>query len=183
MMNGWRRIIKGLNRPRSSRVHNPPASMGTAVIAAVILAGTLLAGCGPQPADEDFTVLLGNIAIEENTLFLYEKEWVTPDQTDRVGELGLDPQTDFPNGYYVHDPGTEAISFQLTDETIYTFVAFEDLPFMEEGQDRNYTTEKIEEFLLYLAVYPDDPWPPTVLFFVEADGRGRVVSVTERFTP
>lgn len=40
-------------------------------------------------------------------------EWVTWEDGERIAELGLDPDRDMPNGYYLHDPGTGPLSLAL----------------------------------------------------------------------
>ena len=125
--------------------------------------------------------LAGYIVIEDNTLYLDEVEIVTTEDTDRITELGLTIENDLPSGYYIHNPIIETVSFELTDDTIYTFTDF-NLLFVENADsNRLYTTTKKKEFLKHLDTsYSDYPPAQKVPFFVEVTDE-KVVSVTEEF--
>lgn len=66
----------------------------------------------------------------------------------------------------------------MSNHTEYHFIAFEDLSFIEEGADRNYSTSKKEEFLEYINSYPDKA--AKVIFWVEVQD-GFVTSIREQF--
>lgn len=121
---------------------------------------------------------IGHITIEDNILYLDEIEWITEEDKDRIEELGLSRQNDMPNGYYIYNPSTEIKSFEIGNDTVYNFVAFEHLSFMNEGDDRNYSTNKKEEFIEYLQAYSDEA--ASVPFTVEVKN-GKVISITEQF--
>ncbi|MPN06907.1 hypothetical protein SDC9_154164 [bioreactor metagenome] len=72
-------------------------------------------------------------------------------------------------------------SFELTDDTIYTFTD-SNLLFVEDADsNRLYTTTKKKDFLKHLdASYSDDLPAQKVPFFVEVSD-GKIVSVTEEF--
>ena len=119
---------------------------------------------------------IGHINIEEDTLHLDEVEWVTDENQDRIKELGLS-QSDMPNGYYINNPSTDTVSFKIAEDTEYHFVALESLSFYREGEDRNYSTMKKEEFMEFLNNVKSD----RVVFWVEVKD-GFVVSIKEQFT-
>lgn len=118
---------------------------------------------------------IGHISIEKDTLYLDEVEWITVENQDRIKELELS-QSDMPNGYYIYNPSTEKISFKIGDNTEYNFVAYESFSFIKEGEDRNYTTTKKEEFIEFLNYVKSD----RVVFWVEVID-GFVVNITEQF--
>lgn len=138
----------------------------------------IFASC--KPADEvnsNKNSYIGHIKIENNTLYLDEIEWITNENKDRIKELGLSQHNDMPNGYYIYNPSIDTISFEIAKDTVYSFIATEDLPFIKKGEDRNYSTTKIEEFAEFLKrVNPD-----RAVFWVEVKD-GNVVSITEQFT-
>lgn len=119
---------------------------------------------------------IGHINIEEDTLNLDEVEWVTDENQDRIKELGLS-QSDMPNGYYINNPSTETVSFKITENTEYHFVALESLSFYKEGEDRSYSTTKKEEFMEFLNNVNTD----RVVFWVKVTD-DIVVSIKEEFT-
>ncbi|KGR79039.1 hypothetical protein [Ureibacillus manganicus] len=127
-------------------------------------------------ANPNKDLYIGHINIVEDTLILDEVEWITDENQDRITELGLS-QSDMPNGYYINNPSTDTVSFKIAEDTEYNFVVLQSLSFYKEGEDRNYSTTKKEEFMEFLNnVYSDK-----VVFWVEVKD-GFVVSIKEQFT-
>lgn len=118
---------------------------------------------------------IGHISIEKDTLYLDEVEWITDENQDRIKELELS-QSEMPNGYYIYNPSTDKMKFKLGENTEYHFIALESLSFIKEGDDRNYSTTKKEEFLEFLNHVKSD----SVVFWVEIKD-GSVVNITEQF--
>lgn len=118
---------------------------------------------------------IGHISIEKDTLYLDEVEWITDENQDRIKELELS-QSEMPNGYYIYNPSTDKMKFKLGEDTEYHFIALESLSFIKEGDDRNYSTTKKEEFLEFLNHVKSD----SVVFWVEIKD-GSVVNITEQF--
>lgn len=118
---------------------------------------------------------IGHISIEKDTLYLDEVEWITDENQDRIKELELS-QSEMPNGYYIYNPSTDKMKFKLDEDTEYHFIALESLSFIKEGDDRNYSTTKKEEFLEFLNHVKSD----SVVFWVEIKD-GSVVNITEQF--
>lgn len=118
---------------------------------------------------------IGHISIEKDTLYLDEVEWITDENQDRIKELELS-QSEMPNGYYIYNPSTDKMKFKLGENTEYHFIALESLSFIKEGDDRNYSTTKKEEFLEFLNHVKSD----SVVFWVEIKD-GAVVNITEQF--
>ena len=135
-----------------------------------------LFACNHTEADNPKKNLyIGHISIEEDTLSLDEVEWITGENQDRIKELGLS-QSDMPNGYLIYNPSPDTVSFKIDEDTEYNFVAFESLSFYKEGEDRNYRTTNIEEFLEFLDYVKTD----AAVFWVEVND-GIVVSIKEQF--
>ena len=140
-----------------------------------------IAGCTPKTEQPEPEALAGYIVIEGNTLYLDTVEVITLEDTERITELGLDQQDDMPNGYYINNPDTEKDSYDLTDETTYTFVDSNLLFIKDEGGNRSYTTTKKEEFIHYLSTsYSDLPPAQNVPFFIQVKD-GKVISIIEKF--
>lgn len=140
-----------------------------------------LAGCTPKQEQTEPESLVGYIIIEDNTLYLDRVEVIMIEDIEMIAELGLNQQEDFPNGYHIYNPETEKNTYNLTDETVYTFVDSNLLFVNNEDGDRSYTTTKKEEFIQHLsASYSDVPPAQTVPFFIEVKD-DNVISITEKF--
>ena len=125
---------------------------------------------------------VGHIVIENNILHFSEVEIVEWDDQKRVKELGLN-ESDFPNGYSIIHKNNGETSFELTDETIYTFTDVDHFFITEPESNRLYTTIKKDEFLKHLGEYNlnDIPLSDQKLpFFIEVMD-GKVISITEKF--
>ncbi|NEU31931.1 hypothetical protein GN156_14250 [bacterium LRH843] len=147
------------------------------VIVAVVVIGLM---ANPKQSNIITESLVGYIVLEENTLSLDEVEVVTMEDEDWIAELGLD-EGDMPNGYYIYNADVEKQTFELTNETTYTFVDYNLLFVKNEDGDRLYTTTKKEEFILHLnKSYSDSPPAQKVPFFIEVKD-GKVKSITEKF--
>lgn len=148
-----------------------------------LLLGLTMTGCTktgiPEPEYKSES-LVGYIVIKDNTLYLDEVEIVTREDNDRITELGLTIEHDLPDGYHIHNPISEIASFQLTDDTIYTFTDF-NLHFIKEADsNRIYETTKKQEFLeasSYQDVILEEQKIP---YFIVVDN-GKVISITEEF--
>jgi hypothetical protein len=123
---------------------------------------------------------VGHIVIEDNTLHFKEVEIVEWDDQEKVKELKLN-ESDFPDGYSIIDKDNGGTTFELTDETIYTFTDV-DLYFVNEPEsNRLYATIKKDEFLKHLGKLNDIPLSEQTLpYFIEAKD-GKVISITEKF--
>ena len=63
----------------------------------------------------------GYMVIENNTLFFDEVEIITSDDVERITELGLIEQRDYPNGFYILHLNKGIVEYELTDDTVYNF--------------------------------------------------------------
>ena len=122
----------------------------------------------------------GYIVIENNTLYFDEVEIITRDDVERIAELGLIEQRDYPSGFYINHLNKEIVKYELTDNTVYDFVDMT-LLFVKDEQNSHYSTTKKEEFIRYLnSTYDNYPPAQTVPFFIQVKD-GKVISVTEEF--
>jgi len=141
----------------------------------------LLEGCNSNKEQINPESLVGYIVIEDNTLYLDEVEVITSEDVEKIAELGLKEENDFPNGYYIHNPDSVITTYDLTDETVYNFVDFNLLFINDEDGDSSYTTTKKEEFIQHLSTsYYDEPPAQKVPFFIKVEG-SKVISITEKF--
>ena len=125
---------------------------------------------------------VGHIVIEDNILHFDEVEIVEWDDQERVKELGLN-ESEFPNGYTIIHKEQEEKTFELTDDTIYTFTDVYHFFISEPESNSLYTTTKKDEFLKHLGEYNLNDVPlskQTLPYFIEIKD-GKVISITERF--
>lgn len=158
---------------------------GVTLLLVSAIAFTLLV----NPAlEKETTMLAGYIVVDGDILHVDEVEVLTTEETARLLKLPLyDPErleelgigeANMPNGYYLHDPGSDTMSLELAEDTVYTFTDVH-LLFVEEADgDRLYTTTDKEHFLLHL--HTAYSGMPAVPFFLEVQ-EGRVVRITEKF--
>ena len=176
-------IMKGKNR-RRTMVSVVPAGMLLALVALALSAkpGT------SSPLDGQ-TVLGLAIQLEGDTLSFDPAEWVTISDTERIQELGIDPQ-EMPNGYYIENPEADRLHVPLAQDTEYCFFDWgrqfiQDPPAGEGMESLLYTTTKQEEFLEYLNSYTPvegEPLAGKVPFWIQVE-KGRVRRITEQYVP
>lgn len=146
------------------------------ILLSIVLLGLIyVVSC--KKADNNNDLYIGHIRIEKNTLYFDEVEWITLENKSRIEELELIPREDMPNGYYIYNPSSEIVSFEVNEKTIYNFIDWGN-DFVSEGEDRNYSTTDLEEFIKYLNTYTDKA--AKVPFWIETKD-GYVISITEEF--
>ena len=125
-------------------------------------------------------LIAGYMVIEDNLLYLDEVEIITREDKERIEELILEENVDMPGGYHIYNENEDIQTFELTNETSYTFVDYNFSFVKNEDGDRVYTTTKKEDFIQHLnKSYSDLPPAQKVPFFVEVKD-GRVISITEK---
>lgn len=147
----------------------------------LLLFGLVFSACSPETEIvlTEPESLAGFIVLKENTLYVDEVEIITTEDKERIAELDL-TDGDMPNGYYIHNPSTETVSFALQDDTTYTFTDFHLLFVEDPDGDRVYTTTNKDHFIQHLHTsYSDEPPAGNVPFFLEVKD-GKVISITEK---
>ena len=95
--------------------------------------------------------------------------------TEKLNQLGLEANGDwleiYPNGYSIERLGGEKVSFELTSETIFTFIDTKFLFVDDSYMNRTYHTTIADEFLLHRG-------DSNTILFVQVQN-GRVISVVE----
>ena len=141
-----------------------------------IFSAELLISCGSGKTEITDTAVCAFVKeINGSTIVVDIAEYITPDDTDRIEELGI-THSDMINGYYIYNPETELNEYTLSDETVYNFIDWKN-DFVEEGADRNVNTAKKEDFIKYLSTYENSQ--PGMPFFFTLAG-DKVVSITEK---
>lgn len=147
------------------------------LILSILLLGLVLPACSDEPETEE---VAGYVNMEDSKLHLDEVEVIMAEDEDRVAELDLEDR-DMPNGYYIHNPDTEITSYELTNETEFTFTDYHLLFVQDPDSDRLYTTHNKEEYFAHLQESIDSPFTGEVPYplFIEVKD-DRVISVTEK---
>ena len=112
--------------------------------------------------------------IDQDKLYVDTAEWVTPEDTDRVRELGLS-ERDMPDGYYIYNPSRSRTVLTLTDHTTYRFIDWGgDIVSPTDLSERQVETTDKSKFLQYLDTYENST--PGMPFFIEVeDGSVRLI--------
>ena len=141
----------------------------------VLVALFLISGCSNVAVDEKTDVWALVKEVKEDVIVIDEVTYITPEDTEKIEELKLTEQ-DLINGYYIHNPEEILTEYKLTDETVYNFIDWHN-DFVEEGEDRNYSTTKREEFIEYLESYNDSQ--PKMPFLFELSDENVIKIIEE----
>jgi len=160
----------------------------------------LLAGCnGQEPPRTGYVErFIGYIYIVDNTLYIDRVELIAFDPVEIYPGIRywlyndiitVGPEDDLadqmPSGYYTRHLGADVLSFEITDETIFTFVDL-NLHFgVNEDGNRLYLTTNPDEFLVYhYSNFPFDyagvPLYRRIPYFITVRD-GIVLNLTESF--
>lgn len=120
---------------------------------------------------------IGYLTVDGDTIYFDEVEWITHENKERIKELGLSSQRDMPNGYYIYNPAGDIVAYEVDVKTVYNFIDWH-TDFVNEGDDRNYSTTSYEEFIRYLDSYTNKAIK--VPFWLEIKEES-VISITEQF--
>lgn len=131
--------------------------------------------CHPIAADDKTEICALVKELKDSVIVVDAVEFVAVEDTERVAELGL-TDLDMPNGYYIHNVEMKLEEYTLTSETVYNFIDWKN-DFVQEGENRAFSTTKKEEFQKYLNTYENAQ--PKMPFFVEIIG-DKVICITEK---
>lgn len=107
------------------------------------------------------------------TSFHFDRiEWLTLDDTERLSQLNIDPDSDMPSGFYIHNPNTYPMYCAVNEQTKYSILDWE-----KEGGAVHKSVNK-KEFSKYLEQY-SNLVPPFRLITKD----GYVQSITEQYVP
>ncbi len=141
--------------------------------------GKLLVSDSEDITAEDKSVCAYIRKIEGNKVTLDIAEFIQSTDSERIDELKLSEDKDFPNGYYIYNPDETTAEYTLTDDTLYTFVDW-NRDFTDKDSDIFVTTNSLDTFKKYIDTYEDSK--PGMPFFFELDG-DEVWSITEHYMP
>ena len=99
-----------------------------------------------------------------------EIEWVTLDDAERIKELNLSSDEDFPNGFYINNPASDTKVYTVTNEAEYKIIDWNN-----NGES---SLVDLNGFVTHLKVYKDYS-PP---FWIVVDNN-EVTSIVEQYVP
>lgn len=117
--------------------------------------------------------------IDGNKVTLDLAEFIQCTDSERIDELNLSEDSDFPNGYYIYNPDETTAEYILTDDTLYTFIDW-NREFTDKDSDMFVMTNSLDTFTKYVNTYKESK--PGMPFFFELDGN-EVWSITEHYMP
>lgn len=128
----------------------------------------------PTFADEDGKVYVAAFFREmtESTITVDVIEFITRTDVERIKELNL-TEKDMPDGYYLYNPDTENVVWDLDAQTVYTFIDWNG-DFTGSEYPEEYTTTDVQEFQKYIETY-NDAAPGMPFFFQVENGVVRLV--------
>lgn len=119
--------------------------------------------------ESHFTAYITTFSVEDDGFHFDRFEWLTYDDTDRLKELNIDPDS-LPNGYYIHNHDTYPMHGSTTEQTQYRLVnRLDEAPHVSVSK---------EDFNAYLEQFTDYSPPFSI---IAKDGY--VVSITEIYVP
>jgi beta-lactamase regulating signal transducer with metallopeptidase domain len=127
-----------------------------------------------ETPESHFIGYISNFEIDKNSnpsFHLNQIEWLTFDDIERLEELNIDPDEDMPNGFYIHNPDSYPMSFQVAEDTQYNIIIL--------SLSVPHKSVSIEEFKEHLEQYNSDFAPP----FRIVTKNGYVQSITEQYVP
>jgi len=111
-------------------------------------------------------------SMTDSTVTVDVLEFVTRDNEERVKELNL-TESDLISGYYIHNPDTKTITWNLDNNIVYTFVDWGG-DFTESGYPEEYTTTDTAIFQQYVGTY-DHSLPGMPFFFQVESGTVKLI--------
>lgn len=122
-----------------------------------------------------------------NTFQFDQVEYLeTKDDSERIQQLELDEERDMPSGYYIYNSEIDFKTLQVTKDTIYSFIDWNDRFVTENedltGRDKSYSTKDKEKFMAYLSPYNPpykDRTPPVPPYIVHIKDGTTVTEITE----
>ena len=138
-----------------------------------------MSACEEIPTENTPEVCAYIRGLDGNKITLDFAEWIDSNDTERIAELNLSEEQDFPNGFYVYNPEETTKEYQLTKDTLYTFIDW-NREFSNPDSDMFVYTNDLETFTKYVNSYENAT--PGMPFFFELEG-DQVWSVTEHYLP
>ena len=99
-----------------------------------------------KPVTQELTGMLLSVNADDRTIAFDEVEWVSTNDTDRIAELGLDPDEDLMNDYYIHNPDAHTDTYTIAENATFTLV---------EWMDADVYTGDFDEFVAQVEAFPD----------------------------
>ncbi|PKM58310.1 MAG: hypothetical protein CVU98_01585 [Firmicutes bacterium HGW-Firmicutes-3] len=127
-----------------------------------------------ETPESNFVGFISNFEIDEYSkasFHLDQIEWLTLDDTERLEALDIDPDEDMPGGFYIHNPNSYPMSFQVAEDAQYNIINWS-----ESATHKSVSTQAFKE---HLEQYYSDFAPP----FRVVTKDGYVQSITEQYVP
>lgn len=121
------------------------------------------------------------IVVAEDGVHMDEVEIVQHDDTERIKELGLDPEKDFVEDFIIRNEEQKEEVFPFAEDVHFRFVdvSLDFIDASEKDGNRIYETDSVEEFVEHLGILNDTPlFEQTIPYFIDLKD-GKVVRIVE----
>lgn len=117
---------------------------GYMLLAVVLFIMGLFVACGNEEKKENIKAFVKEYDTVNNTLKIDKIEWITQNDAERIEELKLDANLDFPNGFYIYNPDETTKFYPVNSETLFFVNNLEDaaVPLYVEKNEFNSYLEK-----------------------------------------
>jgi beta-lactamase regulating signal transducer with metallopeptidase domain len=126
-----------------------------------------------ETPESNFIGFISNFEIDNDSKAFFHLDqvvWLTLDDTERLEALDIDPDEDMPSGFYIHNPNSYPLSFQVGEDAQYNIINLS-----ESVTHKSVSTQAFKEHLeqYYLDFVP----------FRVVTKDGYVQSITEQYVP
>ena len=120
--------------------------------------------------ESEFIGFISNFQIDKNSKTSFNLdpiEWLTLEDAERLKELNINPDIDMPNGFYIYNPDSHPMFFQVAEDAKYYIINWKNL---------SHKSVSVEDFKEYIEQYDLRP-------FIIVTKDGYVQSIKERYKP
>ncbi len=96
------------------------------IIVIVSFLTSFVAGCAKNPEIINTIGYISNIDKIKGTLDFDEIEWIKPEDKNKIEELGLNVQDDFPSGFYINNRDKTKENYKISKNATFEFIDWKD---------------------------------------------------------
>ncbi len=145
----------------------------------LISAVCLVSGCQKNNLTEEKIGYISNINIKERSFDFDEIEWITLEDKEKIKELNLDENFDFPNDFYINNSSKEKSLLTLSKKAVFEFLDWKDDFKAKSVNLEEFSNQHTEFFETYLKPNETDILTP---YWIEIEN-DNVISIKQQYIP